>query len=338
MDNLNLNDIEVLEIDDFESNNKLNEVPKPPKMNDFNNKSNSKKENGKIYLKIILILILIFFIGIGLYLFLSFAKKNTSLELKIEEKTIELGQELDNTSIEYENCKVDLSKVDIKKVGKYEYIIKCDRKKYTSFINVKDTTAPAISLKVLNIEKNQSFEAKDFILGSYDLSEINYKFTNNDDISNYNQKNGIYIVPISAVDKYENMTNDYGILIVTNVVADKYLSAFKITSTTYDATLKVTDKIGFNSVNYYINALRIYEYTFNSKDEYKKIKKESLETNTLDNIAGKIIFDDEKLIIKLVKELSREELNVLNGAFPATYNDISELYYKSGYTNKIEKN
>ena len=338
MHNLNLNDIEVLVIDDLENINRLNEVPKPPVSSKIVEPKNLKKENGKINIKIILILVLIILMGVGLYFFLSYAKKNVDNQIKLEEITIELGQKLEESNIDYKDCKVDLSKVNSEKVGKYEYSVECENRKYTSYIHVKDSTAPIVSLKLVNIEKGQSFSAEDFVLGSYDLSKIAFKLANEENIENNNQENGIYLIPISTIDEYENMTSDYGILYVSNVLADKYLSASKISSTTYDATLNITDKIGFNSVNYYIHAIRIYEYTFNSKEEYENIKKNALNSNSVENIAGKVIAEDAKLKITLVKELSREDLNVLNGSFPATYNDISALYSNLGYTNKIESN
>lgn len=335
MNNINFDDIEVLEIEDEFCFN-VDSVPKPPvSIKDIYQK-NRNNNSGKIKLMmILLILVLTLFIGLGLFFFLRYAKENINNQFKLEEKTVELGTNSKDIKLDNKKCKMNTEKVDFNSVGKYDYSVNCDGKVYKSKINVVDTTAPQISLKTVNIEKNDIFEASDFILTSYDLSDITFEFEKDFDITKVNTENGIYPILVNAKDEYGNVTKDYAIVYVTNIKAEKYLVSTKLSDTKYDATLNVMDNTGFNSVNYYVNSFRVYEYIFNSKEEYELLKSESLKTGEIEGIAGKIVCNDDNLNIKLIKITTREELNVLNGSFPATYNDISAMYHKLEYKNRV---
>lgn len=314
MNNIDYENVEVLEI-----KVQLEDIPKPPIFNE-------KKEKKSIKTILIgLILVLIIFIGFGLFYFLKFAKENTEEQIK-EVKVIELGTKKEE--VKEKGCKLNLDNVNFEKTGKYDCSAICDKKKYELKIEIVDTTSPQLVLKTLNIKPNENASAMDFVIALYDLNEYDVEF-HNININEINKSEGIYIVPIKASDKAGNVTIENGILVISNILADKFLVASKLQKTDYDATLKVVDKIGFNSSNYYINALRIYEYSFNSKEEYKNIKKDF---GTNENVK----FDDNALKITQVKLLTKEDLDVLNGNFPSTYNEITKLYFNLGYKNKIE--
>lgn len=314
MNNIDYENVEVLEI-----KAQLEDIPKPPMFNE-------KKEKKSIKTILIgLILVLIIFIGFGLFYFLKFAKENTEEQIK-EVKVIELGTKKEE--VKEKGCKLNLDNVNFEKTGKYDCSAICDKKEYELKIEIVDTTSPQLVLKTLNIKPNENVSAMDFVIALYDLNEYDVEF-HNININEINKSEGIYIVPIKASDKVGNVTIENGILVISNIVADKFLVASKLQKTDYDATLKVVDKIGFNSSNYYINALRIYEYSFNSKEEYKNIKKDF---GTNENVK----FDDNALKITQVKLLTKEDLDVLNGNFPSTYNEITKLYFNLGYKNKIE--
>lgn len=326
MDNINLDNIEVLEIDEVQYS--IDRVPKPPVFN-----KNNENKTGKVKLFLImLILALTLLIGLGLFVFLKYAKENVN-QNKLEPKIVELGTKKEN--IKEKGCKLNLDKVNFEEVGKYTYTAICKNKNYKSTIEVIDTTKPELELKTLNLKPGQTFAVEDFVLKSNDLSDVKITYENeiNNDII---EENNIYVVPIVAKDTSGNSTKEDGILLVTNVLASKFLASTKIESTTYNATLKVTDKVGFNSSNYYINAFRIYDYTFNSKEEYLKLKEEAIKNNMINDIAGKITYNDDTLNIKLIKLLTKQELDILNGNFPAVIDDVSRLYTKLGYTIKVE--
>lgn len=351
-----LNNVETLDFEEETENNQeslenkfvkpVEAVPVPPKISELGGipsgdweqpKKEKKKFNFKI-LWIILILLLIVGIGVGLYYFLVYAKNNTQDTVLLEDKTVELGEDLNEDIRTYaknaNDCSIDLSNVDVSKIGKYEYKVKCSKKEYTANVEVKDTTPPQITLAPKNIKLNDTIDPRDFVLASYDLSDITYSFT--EDITNYTKAYGVYVVGIEAKDVYNNKTVDHAILIVSNVVATKFLSATKEQTTTYNATLTINDKIGFNNTNYYVNATRIYEYAFKNEDDYKKAKSEYEEKKSINNESGLAIFNEETLSIQLVKALTIQDLNALSGTFPSKFEEINLIYVRLGYTNKVE--
>ena len=296
----------------------------------------SIEKNRKTFL-IIGIFILIVLFGTGLFCFLRFAKEQKNIKLKND--TIELGSKLNKDIRHYvdgnsKNCKINLKNVDVNKVGKYKYTVKCNKLDFKATIEVKDTQAPIMKLKTLNLKPSQKYEAKDFVISSQDLSEYDILLK---DQENSKATSGLYLISIIAKDIYDNETEKQGILVVSEVLSEKYLTASKELKTDYDATLSFIDKIGINYVNFYNNAIRMYEYTFNKKEDYTKALEEYQKNNTIENNSGQIISNDKEMNIKLVKMVEREELNDLNGNFPYTYNEISSLYNKLGYTTKLEK-
>ena len=296
----------------------------------------NNNKNGKVYI-IIGIFIIILLFGIGLFLFLRFAKNQRKLNLKKD--IAELGQPLNKDVRHYldgnpKDCKINLEKVDINKIGKYEYTVECKDINATSTIEVKDTKAPTMNLKILNVKPSQKFEATDFVISSTDLSDYTITFEN----QVYNKYQvGMSLVPIIAKDIYGNVNKQQGVLIVSDVLSEKYLVASKQLQTNYNATVNIIDKIGINYVNFFNNAVRIYEYVFNSENDYKKALDEYNENNNIENNSGQIITIESEKVIKLVKYLEHDDLNDLNGSFPYTYNDISALYNKLGYATTIEK-
>ena len=322
-------------------------VPVPPKINelggipsgDWDKKKKTKKKKSKKGLLIGLVFILIILIGLGLYYFLVYAKNNTTASSVIEDKVVELGEELDEDIKSYtskENCTLNLEQVDVNKIGTYTYSVTCDGKEYTASIEVKDTVAPELAVKTKNVLVNGTVTPQDFVLASYDLSEITFTFEDEEQLAKDLTTYGVYVVGIQARDESGNTTIANAILIVSNVVATKFLSATKVQTTTYNATLNVIDKIGINSSDYYVNATRIYDYTFNSNEEYEKVKSDYEQTKMINNESGIAIFNDETLNIQLVKAITTQELNTLSGIFPSTFNEINVLYSRLGYANKVE--
>lgn len=312
MNNLNLNDIEILQIDD-----------------DFNSKNNKSKK-----IKLVLILLIIFLtlaIGVGLFLFLKFAKDNVNIADKVKNISIELGT--NEEDIKIEGCKLNLNKVNLEKVGKYNYTADCKGKKYSAKLKIVDTISPEVEVKFLNLTKDEILKPEDLVLSYKDLSEVKFEINGNNKIDP-----GLNLINILAKDEAGNVTNKDTIVYVTNVKATKFVNFSKVISTDYNATLNIVDRIGFNSSNYYINAIRIYDYSFNSKKEYEKTKNESIDTNKIDGIAGKIIYDDENFNIKLFIELTKQDLDMLNGDFPAVIDDITKLYINLNYIMKVEIN
>lgn len=299
-----------------------------------------KKKKGKLkYFLIVLIIILIGAMGYGIYYFLTFAKDVNEKNLKLNEIKIELGSKVSDDINDYvedkKDCKLNTEDIDSTKVGKYTYKIICDDVEYTGDAIVQDTTAPQVLLKTINIATNEEIKADDFISSVYDLSKYTVSFDNEE----YKEKiktAGLYFVDIIVKDEYKNSTNESGVLLVSNIKSSKFLNASKMDTTSYNASLKITDSIGFNNSNYYINAYRMYEYTFNSKEELDSVKKEFKTNGSIGNVKGIISVQEDTLKLTQIVLLNNEDLNALNGRFPSSYYDVLSLYSTLGYTNKIE--
>ena len=300
---------------------------------------NFEKNNNKKVFLICLVFVLIIFFGAGLYFFLRFAKEHKKIDIKND--IVELGTTLNKDIRHYmdgntKNCKINLDGVDTNKIGKYKYSIKCGKITTEAKIEVKDTQAPTMELKIVNIAPSKTYAAKDFVLSSNDLSDFTIAFKDEENTKKTSDI-GMHLVPIVAKDIYGNESEDQGILIVSEVVSDKYMVASKEIKTNYDASLKVIDKIGINYVNFFNNAIRIYEYKFNDESDYEKAINEYQEKSAIENNSGEMISIEQSKTIKIIKMINREELDGLNGYFPYTYNDIITLYNKLGYAISTEK-
>lgn len=289
-----------------------------------------KKFNYKAVL-LLLILLLIILFGIGLYSFLKFAKENVNNSI-IPDKKIEISSNINDFKLElqkdYNNCEYNLDKINNNKLGKYNYNIKCKRKKYKGIVQVVDTIKPEVSLKVVNIKSGDTFAANSFVQEINDATNTTVSFDNDIDYNNY-KNNGLYLINIKVVDEGNNETVDSGILLVSNVTASKFLISSKIGNSNLNASLKIIDIIGFNSSDYYINAIREYEYTFNSKSEYDQFKKNNVTNNF-------VYYNDDDLSVKEVMIIDREELNKLNGKFPSTFEEVKKLYTNLNYKLNLQ--
>ena len=97
------------------------------------------KDTKSQILLLIIIFIISVLIGIGLFAFLRYAK-NIDKKYNLKDRTIKLNSNLDGIEKEYskyKDCKIDLSKVNVDEIGKYEYSIKCKKKSSKAYIYVK---------------------------------------------------------------------------------------------------------------------------------------------------------------------------------------------------------
>lgn len=104
---------------------------------------------------------------------------------------------------------------DISKVGKYDVHIVINDKTYSTVINVVDTTIPELTLKTLEIAKNKTYTADDFVSECTDNSGKDCKISfyqngvdenaNKIDYSKYTDE-GTYQIKILAEDESGNQT------------------------------------------------------------------------------------------------------------------------------------
>ncbi len=87
----------------------------------------------------IIIMLVAILVGVGLYAFLRYAK-DINKKYHIEDKHIKINSSLDDIKKEYnkyKDCKLNLDKVDVSKIGKYEYSIKCKKISSKAYIYVE---------------------------------------------------------------------------------------------------------------------------------------------------------------------------------------------------------
>lgn len=100
--------------------------------------------------------------------------------VRLKELTIETGQELSNKTSDYVDGnntvsgKLDLSKVNTKKIGEYEYFIGNNKGK----IIVKDSIKPIVEVQEIYVEEGEPINEKELVFYFFDASD-NYDITFN---------------------------------------------------------------------------------------------------------------------------------------------------------------
>lgn len=159
----------------------------------------------KLIKKIILVLLIIVIAFILFFLGYKFYKRNSILKKINMDVSIEFGEEL---TLEY-FLKDDFKKVkvspkldSIKKVGNYKVSLMVDNEKFTVKVHVKDTTAPVLTLKDVQIYLDEDLpKAEAFVEKAEDLSKVTLS------MSKVQKVVGEHEVEITATDEYKNKSS-----------------------------------------------------------------------------------------------------------------------------------
>jgi len=163
-------------------------------------------KTNKLYVIFIILLIGLFMFG-GYYFL--FVKNNFNLKTK----KLEIGSHLSTSpatyiskkTIDLKKVKLDLSKVNPKKVGTYKYYATYNGKKHVGEIKVVDTTPPKFTTKELDVEVgDNTFYLGDFLKTCKDYSKpclVSYKNPRDEKKVN---KIGTYNIKIIVSDVYNN--------------------------------------------------------------------------------------------------------------------------------------
>ena len=158
------------------------------------------------------VLILIFVIGLILGVIFYYKTTHT---IKLKNITLEVGSEVSkdiNTYIKngkniISNYKLDVSKVNSNKVGKYSYKVKYNKHSVTGYINVVDTIAPDVEIDdSIIVGTEYDFNPNITILKCNDLS---LPCTASISDSDYKKIKSIgeYDIKVTISDKYSNKVN-----------------------------------------------------------------------------------------------------------------------------------
>ena len=303
-----------------------------------------KEEKPKMnkILFIILIMVLILGIAFGVYYFLSLSKNNGNIELKnlIYNVNSDLPKDINNyatfNGISSNNCSLDISKVDVTKVGSYDYYVKCSENTYVGKVQIKDDLELKVETKDLILVKGSKLNAEDFIT-SCNKKKCTYSFINEEEVMKLMESaGGPHVIGIKVSDGNKEIEKEVKLtVIIAYLEATKTISDTKIEN----ATVSVSDKFAIGLGNTYIGgATRIYNYVFSDKGTYDKYNKDLKEATEFDGIAGIVNASDETNTISVKVNLTDDVLNIeYENEFPKDYTSIKEYYLSKGYEYKIVK-
>lgn len=311
----------------------FNAVPAPPVLEED---EKSKKKGNKNILIIILIVVLIAAIGFGVYYFLNMTKNMNKNSMIPKEIKLELGSTLSKNIDDYvtitgynkNECSilvdnVDINNVSLNKVGTYKYVVTCKKENVEGIIIVDDTEKPFVVTNDLTVSPNATINPEDFIIDCIDASKCNYKLS-----TDINSTLGLQEVNLTVTDEYNNATTTTVNLNVTNNAPTRYISCIKEESdNTISATVKETYKIGVNTTDYFVNALRIREMKFNSQNDYQNYLTNNSTTTE------KMTSNEKQNKIYLVGNKTINDMNTdLNGNLPENVNILKAYMSGIGYT------
>ena len=258
----------------------------------------------------------------------SHSTSNSSVSIK-SESTVEVNEKFSNEIFFSKIENVDIKDIEVKypndydisNIGKYNITLVISGKSYQTILNVVDTSKPSLTLKNVEIEKNKTYKASDFVEECIDNSNKNCKIEfysgagavdedgNAIDYSKYTEE-GPYQIKISATDDANNQTIKEATL---KIGKSKNESGNGNTST----PIPVTCKYGDNSydkdkyllaVDITANKCAISLDLYKDADMLKDINK------LLDTETTRIKKDVEALNLNGVLTLNRKITAVINNS------------------------
>lgn len=325
------------------NNNIMGSVPTPPIMNDFNNNPKPEKKGLSKPLILILVVVLIAIVGIGVYVVLnqtnlSKPKGNIIINDPI---TMPLGKELSTNVSDYATisgfdstvCSLDLSKVDIKKMGSYDFTVSCGTTSRSGKIVLQDKEAPVVTAKEVTVAPGTNVTLEDFIVSCVDDSNCSYELSDSSkSLKEMASSVGVYDFDLIVSDDYNNSTVVQLTLNVTNNAPVKYMYCTQ-TATDADnmkASLETSYRYGINDEDALSQTQKIFNYIFETTADYNDAKEE------FGTYSGDVTFNDEDLTISVTTDMTVDELsqefNV--SPFPTNYDDLKEFNLNQGISCK----
>ncbi len=287
---------------------------------------------------VLLIITLIAGVAYGVYYYLSHGNSRDN-RVKTKAVVVNLGEDLPLNLEDYaifdginpDNCVLDTKEVDKEKEGTYNFLIVCGNESFKGTIEIKDDLELAVTLKNVYKTKEDTISAEDFIL-ECNKSSCTYKFENEEEVLTLLEENGgphnVSII-VTSGSKSKTVT---GQLTVTDTPVRALLNCTSPSEakTEINARKVVMDSlaIGGEGENVFLGiATRSYKYTFESADEYNKIKTEYTGKTEFDEYVGEIKFNDEDMQLILTVKLTNETLDLEYGStFLKKYADIRSYY------------
>lgn len=292
------------------------------------------------------IFLVIGIIGFGIYYFLSSTRvvaedavRTKNLKISIGNKlSLKLDDYAEFKNMKATNCILDVKNVNINKIGKYKFSIKCGINEYKGNISIIDDKAPDIVTKPAFKNIGQELDVNDFILSCADESECMYELTNFDDLKSKIAEEGIYKANIKTFDKAGNTDSISEMLVVSSKSINKiYICSYNdIELKEYDAIYNVIDSVSFEG-DIGTDLVTKFVYKINSREAYDKLKNGVDEKGLLKigNVSGEAIFFDKTKTINLYTF----DTVINSGYFSDNRMDTIQKFYNSlGYSCQLFSN
>ncbi len=299
-----------------------------------------KKINIKFIMFIFLIILIISLIGLGIYFYLSSTKRVAQNAVVTKNIKVNIGDKLslnlDNYAtfkeVKASNCILNIKNVNVLKIGKYEYTIKCGINEYKGKIEVIDKKPPEVKSKIVVKNIGAELDVNEFILSCEDSSECSYVLTNFDDLKEKMQTEGIYTALIEVTDNQSNKTMISEKLIVNeNSNKKTYVCSYNtVDLSEYKGFYEISESVTIGD-NYGDILVTKVSYTINSKDDYVNLKKKVDGNNILEieGLSGEAYFNDINQKIDLFIISRVEELNYFGDG---SFESIKDYYSQMGYS------
>lgn len=283
----------------------------------------NKKGNKTIF--VVIVIVLLFGVGFGTYYVLNYTDLlSNKAKIEIETKNIEVnvGDTLSTNITNYanisgtdvRNCLLDTKDVDVKKEGTYTYKITCGDIYKNGKVTVIDNRELEIKTEKVYKVKGEALDVKEFIVNPN--STYNYEIVNKEEINNYLNSNvGNYQVKIKVTSGTKVKEVEETLVILEHKIVG-YLTCTSKEQNVSNSSAKKTIKekfaiAGDGKFSFGKVANEIYEFKFTDETEYSNYLAKYKADNTIviDNVTGKVEFDNSNLIITITNELSDTELN-----------------------------
>lgn len=185
---------------------------------------------------------------------------NETYKLNSDEITVELGETLDTDVSVYVECserikdnvKIDVSNVDIMKVGSYTATVTYKENTMNFVVNVRDTTAPTVSLTANEFEimVGETLTKEDIVAEMDDLAGISTSYILSEDDTSKNDticytEEGDYTDKLVVVDNNGNSTEkEFTVHVIPDYLT--HVSGFHDWTVEQDADIDFTQGIEYD--------------------------------------------------------------------------------------------
>lgn len=304
----------------FESSSTIGTTP--PISLEAEKQPKQKKSNKTLF--VIIVIILLFGVGFGTYYVLNYTdllSKAPKVEITTNDLEINLGENLPESISDYANvvgtdiksCILNTLDVDVNTAGSYTYQVTCGEVNKKGTINVIDNRELEVDTETVYKVKGDTIEVQEFIT-NIDNS-YTYEFVNTEEVNNYlNGESGTYNVKIKVSNGTKTSEVEGKLVILEHKIIGYLTCSSKEQILSGSSTKKIVREkfaiVGDGNNGFGKVASEIHEFKFNDETEYTNYVASYKTNNTLtiDNVTGKVDFDNDTLTITITNDVTESEL------------------------------